>query len=390
MKIGIVTFWESQDNYGQLLQCWALQQQLKRMGHEPFLIRYSPLKQIARHKWIKLWKVILIYPIFRKLKRIHEKKIITTIAEKNIQRKFNDFREQHITISEREYQGLLDIQKNPPTADCYICGSDQVWSKLLDNQENQIYYLHFGKENIKRIAYAASFGRDTYPPELRNILHNELARFDAVSVREKSGIDICADVGIKAVNVLDPTLLLSKEDYSRIMETPEISGKYFYTYSINVTSPTKDLCWEHLAKYASQAGLASISTTSSGYFAGREICSDTQYIYATIPQWLGYIHNAKFVATTSFHGVVFCLIFHKNFIYFPLTGKYAKGNSRVISLLNSLGLNEKIFNKKILTIEQCIDSNIDWDKVDHLLYVRRHDSIVFLEENLQQLSFKIQ
>lgn len=83
------------------------------------------------------------------------------------------------------YHGLSDIQNNPPEADCYLCGSDQVWSMLLDNDENQAFYLNFGKNETKRIAYAASFGRDIYPSELNSRLHNMLVRFDAVSVREK-------------------------------------------------------------------------------------------------------------------------------------------------------------------------------------------------------------
>lgn len=384
MKIGIITFWDSQDNYGQVLQCWALQQQLKKMGHDPFLIRYSPLKQKTSYKWTKFWKIILVYPIFRKLNRkLKEKREIknaNAIALKNDQRKFNDFREQHIEVSACIYQGLAAIQKSPPEADCYICGSDQVWGKSLTNDENQAFYLNFGKKNVKRIAYAASFGRDIYPIEMNGRLHDMLVKFDAISVREKSGIDICANVGIKAVNVLDPTLLLPKEDYHKIMEMPKTNGKYFYTYSINVTS-SRDICWKELSEYAYQAGLLSISTTSSGYFPGREICPNTQYVYATIPQWLGYINHAEFMATTSFHGIAFCLILHKNFIYFPLKGKYAGGNSRVVSLLESLGLHEKIFNHTI-SVKQCIEHPIDWDFIELKLHDRRDMSYDFLNSGL--------
>lgn len=239
MKIGIITFWQSDDNYGQVLQCWALQQQLKRMGHDPFLIRYSPLKQIVLHKWRKFWKIILIYPIFRKLKRLQEARNASAIAQKNVQRKFNEFRKRQIVVSDRAYHGLTDIQENPPTADCYICGSDQVWSMLLDNRENQAFYLNFGKKDIKRIAYAASFGRDAYPMELNDQLHDILVKFDAISVREKTGIDICKKVDMQAIDVLDPTLLLSIKEYVQIIEKPSIDEKYFYTYSLNVASESK-------------------------------------------------------------------------------------------------------------------------------------------------------
>ena len=383
MRIGIITFWNSEDNYGQVLQCFALQQQLIQMGHKPFLIKYIPYQKVKKTSIIqKLWKLIQIYPIFQKLKKRQESKWIKTLKQKNKLRKFDEFKEKYILTNKIIYYGLSNIQNNPPEADCYICGSDQVWSMLLDNNENQAFFLNFGKRNIKRIAYAASFGRDIYPIELNVQLHNMLTKFSAISVREKTGIDICTKVGIQAIDVLDPTLLLSMKEYTSIIETPtNINNEdFFYTYSLNITSE-EDLCWKELTQYASKQNLKSISTTSSGYFSGRELCSKTQYVYATIPQWLGYIQNAQFVATTSFHGVVFCLILHTNFIYFPLKGKHSRSNSRVISLLNSLGLMEKVFNSQ-KSIEQVIEQPIAWEKVDAKLEIMRNNSIRFLKNNL--------
>lgn len=381
MRIGIITFWQSNDNYGQVLQCFALQQQLIKLGHKPFLIKYVPWPKIIQSSIAKkLWKLIQIYPILLKLRKIQKERQDKAFAMKNGQRNFDEFRENHIITNGVIYHGLSDIQNNPPKADCYLCGSDQVWSMLLDNDENQAFYLNFGNKDTLRVAYAASFGRDVYPIELNGNLHDMLIKFNAVSVREKTGIDICEKVGIEAIDVLDPTLLLTMKEYASIIEKPSINEKYFYTYSINVTSK-KDLCWNALQKYTNQHGFRSISTTSSGYFPGKEICPNTEYIYATIPQWLGLIQNAEFVATTSFHGVAFCLIMHKNFIYFPLKGTHSRGNSRVISLLDSLGLHEKIFNDN-MTIKQCIEYPINWDVVEAKLSKKKSESIKFLNNNL--------
>lgn len=381
MKIGIITFWQSNDNYGQILQCFALQQQLIKLGHKPFLIKYVPLQKTVQTSIAeKLWKLIQIYPIFLKLRKIQKAKQAKAFTLKNRQRRFDEFRENHIVTNGAIYHGLSDIQNNPPDSDCYLCGSDQVWSMLLDNDENQAFYLNFGDKYTKRVAYAASFGRDVYPMELNGKLHDMLAKFNAVSVREKTGINICKKVGIQAVDVLDPTLLLSVKEYVRIIETPSVRGKYFYTYSLNITSD-KDLCWKALLDYANLRGFKSVSTTSSGYFIGKEICSNTEYVYATIPQWLGYIQNAEFVATTSFHGVAFCLIMHTNFIYFPLKGVHSRANSRVISLLDYLGLHEKIFDGN-MTIKQCIEYPIDWNKIEAKLNVKKNASISFLENSL--------
>lgn len=382
MTIGIITFWQSHDNYGQILQCFALQQQLIKMGHKPFLIKYIPSNKTNQTFLIgKLRKLIQIYPIFQKLKNLQKIKDSKIFYIKNKQRKFDEFREKYILTNGIVYHGLSNIQNNPPEADCYLCGSDQIWSMLLDNNENQAFYLNFGKKEVKRIAYAASFGRDVYPIELNGLLHDMLIKLNAVSVREQTGIDICAKIGIQAIDVLDPTLLLSLNEYSQIIKKPSINKKYFYTYSLNITSE-KELYWSELSNYACKHGLKSISTTSSGYFMGKEICSNTQYVYATIPQWIGYIQNAEFVATTSFHGVVFCLILHTNFIYFPLKGIHSRGNSRAISLLESLGLHDKIFGNN-MTIEQSIEHTIDWNMVEEKLSVKKKHSIDFLKNNLQ-------
>lgn len=381
MKIGIITFWQSNDNYGQVLQCFALQQLLIKLGHKPFLIKYVPLQKTIRTSIAeKLWKIVQIYPIFLKVRKMQKAKQAKAFALKNRQRNFDEFRVKHIITNATTYHGLLDIQNNPPDSDCYICGSDQVWSMLLDNDENQAFYLNFGDKDTKRVAYAASFGRDVYPMELNGKLHDMLVKFDAVSVREKSGIGICTKVGIQAIDVLDPTLLLSMKEYAQIIEKPSVREKYFYTYFLNITSE-KDLCWKALLDYANQHGFRSVSTTSSGYFIGKEICSNTEYVYATIPQWLGYIQNAEFVATTSFHGVAFCLIMHTNFIYFPLKGVHSRANSRVISLLDYLGLHEKIFDSN-MTIKQCIEYPIDWNKIEAKLNVKKNASISFLENSL--------
>lgn len=385
MKIGILTFWQSNDNYGQILQCFALQRQLINMGHKPFLIKYAPIQKINKPSLAqKIWKLIQIYPVFLKLRKLQKAKQDRIFVSKNRQRKFEDFRYQHIITNGIVYHGLSDIKNNPPNADCYICGSDQIWSMLLDNDENQAFYLNFGEKSIKRIAYAASFGRDIYPIDLNNRLHDMLVNFDAISVREKTGIGICEKVGVKAIDVLDPTLLLSMKEYAPIIERPQMNDKYFYTYSLNINSK-KDLCWNELLEYANQRKYISISTTSSGYFIGKEICNDTQYIYATIPQWLGYIKNAEFVATTSFHGVAFCLIMHTNFIYFPLKGVHSRGNSRVISLLDTLGLHEKIWDEN-MTVKQCIEHPVDWGIIEKKLCISKEMSINFLKHSLLKKS----
>ena len=203
MRIGIITFWESTDNYGQVLQAYALQQVLKDMGHEPYQIRYSlkasqtniPQSSLLK----KIIKLLLVYPLVISLKRRKKQRedlvCRTIIEEKNKIRKFHQFRNEYISQSERIYYSIEEIRKDPPIADCYITGSDQVWTMLLNIEGNNAYFLDFGAPSIKRIAYAASFGRSSYPAAIQPILKEKLSKFDAISVREKEGVDICGMLG---------------------------------------------------------------------------------------------------------------------------------------------------------------------------------------------------
>ena len=138
---------------------------------------------------------------------------------KNKERRFEEFRKSHIYQTQRIYGSLKELRKDPPTADLYIAGSDQVWHPvLLRRKDDRAYWLDFGSDRIRRIAYAASFGSDQCPLRLQAELTARLSRFDILSVREESGVAICQAVGKEAVHVLDPTLLLAKEEYLSLHE----------------------------------------------------------------------------------------------------------------------------------------------------------------------------
>lgn len=387
MKIGIITFWQSSDNYGQQLQCWALQQYLKTLGHDPYLIRYLPSKRFSAYNlfWL-VCKSLLIYPIIESLsKKLRNRKnnnsqYASVMKLKNESRKFDQFREKHIEVSDVLYRDLESLKRKPPFADCYITGSDQVWAGSLTRKESRAYFLDFGLKETRRVAYAASFGRDFYPHYTKRLLKQLLKGFDAVSVREDSGIKICEEVNVKAKKVLDPTFLLGQECYLRIAQTPPNQSSYFFTYSLSIASK-EDIYWDEVISFAKKCGLHSITVTSSGYLSGREILDNTQYIYPTIPEWLGLILNSEFVVTTSFHGIVFCLILNKNFVYCPLKGDLAKGNSRILSLLGNLDLLGKVCGSRE-QVEAVVKQSINWEDVNDKLEKMRDVSVDFLQNSV--------
>lgn len=389
MKIGIITFWESTDNYGQVLQAYALQQVLKNMGHEPFQIRYSLKASQGSSQKITLqkmmFKLLKVYPIIQAIKEKKERRedaaCRALIESKNIERQFSDFRKNHISQSEKIYNSYEDLKANFPKADCYITGSDQVWTMLLNNEGNKAYFLDFGEANIKKVAYAASFAMKEYPQELMPLLRIQLAKFNAISVREDDGIEICRQAGRSdAIKTIDPTFLLNKDTYCKLAKSITVPRDgYIFTYSINIRH-SDELAWNDVCNYAHQLNLRLVTVTSSGNFPGREILSDTKYVYSTIPEWIAYINSAKLIITTSFHGVAFSIILNKPFVYFPLSGKNEKGNGRVISLLNEVGLMNRICTGK--GIEHILKNDIDWNIVNRLVDVMKKKSMDFLYKSI--------
>lgn len=382
MKIGIITLWQSSDNYGQQLQCWALQQILIALGHQPYLIRYDIEGRKCKRKsslYRKLLKVILIYPLLktyvRKKQRIKEKQLSEYNKKKNEKRNFETFRFNHLRMSETKYSNLFELQQSPPLADAYIVGSDQVWAHLLDIEENSAMFLNFGSSKTLRISYAPSFSMGEYPRKLKERLKQNLSRFNFVSVREQTGQNICREVGFDSTVVLDPTLLLSSDKYQEI-KTEYEKTKYIYIYYLNISN-AGEICWNKLNSFAKDNKMSVIATPASGYFQGRELIEGIKYEYSTIPQWIGLIDNASLVVTTSFHGVVFCLLHHTAFIYFPLKGKHCRGNNRVLDLCKTLGLTKRIWNSQS-DFKSLLEENIDWQEVDNILSQQRKHSLEFL------------
>lgn len=386
MRIGILTLWQSSDNYGQQLQCWALQQALIKLGHAPYLIRYDiehRFGNITSPLWKKILKVLLVYPVLKSLKRKkqkkNERKQIEYNAIKNKDREFKKFREKNFLVSKLIYANLKELKDNPPIADVYIVGSDQVWAHLLDKYENRAMYLDFGDKNIRRIAYAPSFSMPSYPESLKPLLKENLERFDCLSVREQTGVKICDEFSYKTKLVLDPTMLLRREDYASLTND-DSNGTYIYLYYLNI-SKAEEIAWNQLHSFAKVSKMQVVATPASGYIQGQELFDDVEYKYASIPKWINLIKNANLVVTTSFHGVVFCIIHHTPFVYFPLKGQFARGNNRVVDLCKMLDLSDRIWRESS-SYDEISQQAIDWDAVDEILELKREDSIEYLKKAL--------
>lgn len=382
MRIGIVTFWEAFDNYGQALQCWALQQVLTCLGHEPFVVRYKLKGRSGEGLKAKLNSTA--HDLYALLKQIVKGEYGEVRKQQRnvLIRDFASFRAQNYSLSPHIYYSLDEICSRPPEADAYIAGSDQIWGYKIKEKDNDVFFLGFGAKETLRIAYAPSFGLQTYPDELKEELKKKLSRFNSLSVREKTGVQICDEVGYKAEHVLDPTLLLQKGDYERLKINHEHTCGQVFVYSINIKS-AQDIRWNEIKEYAVKNQLRLIATTSSGYVPARELLDGASYEYSKVEEWLDNISQASLVVTTSFHGVAFSIIMHTPFVYVPLAGGHSSGNNRVTELLESLNLTSRIMtdDKKFKDV---VNEAIDWASVDKLLNSRRGQSLKYLRESLKR------
>lgn len=371
MEIGIFTFWSSKDNYGQILQSFALQYFLNLQENiNAEVIRYYSTKEslLTRLKTSIKQILLRICPIIDRRLALKYNKIQ--------ERSFDTFKCKYINYSKSIYYGRNELNKNVQKYDVLIAGSDQVWSMMLDNPQNSVYFLDFGNRKQKRISYAASFGLRTYPKELKEKLKIQLARFSAISVREKDGVSICNDCGCTAIQVFDPTLLLDKEVYLPFILSSR-KEPYTFLYILNVSKD--DVFWNKI-RFCIKTNKI-LGTTASGYTSDQVILDGVEYENSTIHQWMSNIAYADTVITTSFHGVVFLIIFQKDFIFIPLKGKYAQSNNRVFDLLSKIELENRIlFNDS--SIECLLQNKIDYSVVEPKLKSFRNKSIEFLKEQL--------
>ena len=387
MKIGVVTHWRTTDNYGQILQCYALQKYLKLLGHEAFLIRYSPSSEKIKSSLLRSFLRKLLCACSAERRKAYAKvRYYSSLYELNSEldkkRAFGEFREANLEVTEEVYSLYEQLRETPPIADAYIVGSDQVWSPSLASKDVGVWYLDFAPQGTKRIAYAASVGRQFKESE-KKILIDYLKKFTAISLREHSVFEYCQKIGFKdSKQVVDPTLLLPVTQFLSLAHTSEHSqSPYLFIYYLNVASK-EELYWSEVSEYVKSEGLGIRAVSSSGYYPAMNLIPEVDNEQLTIPEWISAIRNSNGVLTTSFHGTVFSILFHKPFVVIPLQNEYSSGNSRLTSFLGDLGLSDRILTNGN-SVESIFNTAIDWEKVDSLVESKRQESAQFLFDALK-------
>jgi hypothetical protein len=379
MKIGIITL-PFNSNYGGLLQAFALQTVLKQMGHEVWSVnrrnRIMPFKFKVLSSTNRLIKSIIRgeMGVIRSWATAKEELVIdqhtNRFLSENIQT--TDFLK-----SESDFEKLSRYK-----FDAYVVGSDQVWRpKYSPRLANHFLGFIDGTVNPKRISYAASFGVDNweFTPEQTDECRKLLAKFNAVSVREDSAVKLCKqNFGIDATQVLDPTLLVSKEEYIRLVEKDKIPGcnGSLLTYVLD-KSPDKQ---EFIKKIILETGLTEVSIMPKSLFrdAGRKKINDC--IYPPVTAWLRGFMDAEYVVTDSFHGMAFAIIFNKPFL---ALGNTKRGMTRFSSLVKLFGLEDRIILSADSHLTEKLYSPIDFHHVNEILKTKQLEAYKFLSDSLK-------
>ena len=365
-------------NYGGIMQNYALQKVIKDLGYNPITIdrrNNSKPSKLVRN-WLD-FKVEIYYKI-KNIKGLAD----THYNIQRISKYTNQFIKKHINKSESlasEYKLNQYFEKNQFKA--IIIGSDQTWRpKYSPNIYN--YYLDFLKDvDTKRIAYASSFGTDEweYTKEETIKCQGLAKKFDAISVRENSGLILCEKfLNVKAQHVLDPTLLLLKKDYALLIKgnnrkTNKQNG--LYTYVLDEGKKNDEIIQFCLGKLQ----LKQFKNQYQKSIYKSDSKKIEEYRLPPLEDWLSGFRDADFVITDSFHGTIFSIIYNKPFI--SITNS-KRGASRFISLLSALGLEHRLVNKLSEISDDILYKPIDYSQVNEKLNMLKKSSIQFLKENL--------
>lgn len=376
-KVGLLSVYNH--NYGTILQAYALQKHLQKMGYENEIIFYKKSKflQIKRLLYIPLLNSI----IRGKFKDIYLKIFYKDIYQKVLMTRedsFKKFIDNHLKFSSI-YNGRDELISSCKNYTQFVVGSDQVWHPL--NLGSDFFTMNFIPEQFNKVSYASSFGVSEIPSKFLKKYQVFLSRINHISVRESDAIDIVKSIsGKNAVQVVDPTLLLSRNDWEEICSKSLFNEKYVFCYFIGNNEEHRDM----VKNFASQAGLKIVNIPHVDEFVKSDIdFADESPAFVGLSEFLSLIKNAEYVFTDSFHATVFSLIFRKKFVdvaRFKNTSSQST-NSRITSLLKVVNLEDRFLNEGA-SLNNIINKDIDFEQVEKQLSILKEKSLSFLENSL--------
>lgn len=295
MKICTITC-QNADNHGARLQCYALVKHLQKQGHTVEVIDYRPDYMRDPELWywpgfsLKQWaKLFLQFSYRRRCVLRHQC--------------FEKFSKKYIPLT-RIYNSIDELRQDPPEADMYIAGSDQIWNTTFSNGTDPGYYLDFGEKSVRRESFAASFATEDIVPSARDFVKENLKRFDKITVREQSALKILENLGYQGSLQDDPVFLLSAQEWNEIADGTGEGENYVLVYDFYNDDNIK----QEALRIAQERDLNIYAVCSM-----KLSYADKNYVYSGPETFVSLIKNASCVVSNSFHGTVFAMIYRVPF-----------------------------------------------------------------------------
>ena len=368
MKIKTITCHDVY-NVGASLQAYALAAYLNSMGHDAEIINYKP--DYLRH--YTLFGSVsgrYDYPFIRQL--FHLAKLPGRIKERNSKRKkeYDLFTEKYLPVTEKTYHSNSELKQDPPAADVFFAGSDQIWNTIFPNGKDPAFYLDFVSDGAVKASYAASFATQTIEKSVEEKVREWLGRLDFISVRESSGAEIVRQLGLNATQVLDPVFLLGKDDWQRIEKDLDLNQPYILFYDFDKNEQMK----EFTVRLAKKNGYKIFSVLPS------EI-ADSCFAHEGPASFIYLIRNAQMIVSNSFHATAFSLLFKKQFFVF---NREESINTRMSDLLECVGLSDRLIVRGDINDGQ----SICYPEVEKRLSEQINHSKKFIDDVLESVNFQ--
>ena len=357
-------------NYGTVLQAFALQNAVEKLGYKYTVLNYFNKEQECKFtfwgstKYMD-WKYKIAKKVLYPLRMRQLKSILK-------------FQNQYLHLS-RRVRNKNELFEFAKEYDVFITGSDQVWNNQEINHYDDVYFLAFA-ENKRKIAYAASFGK-TYNMLTRKDIEfykKEIANIDFIGLRERSGQRIVDKISNRRAQVVcDPVFLLEKNQWENYCEKPSIS-RYIFVYligngiNLDVNKKIIEKAKKISKKRDAKLIIVGVGLTSILYGANRT---------PTVQQWLGYIKHADMIISNSFHGTAFSTIFEKEFVSFVSGDANRRMNTRLYDLLSFLELDSRLVNIHAENMD-VYEEKVDYTVARERIRMFREDSINFLKEGI--------
>lgn len=375
MKIAWITVHRTL-NYGTMLQAYACNRILREFGYDTLLVDYYRSKDYRDSSF----QTPLSYYRFRKraadAKNLRERLALAlkSAASYRSTKRFHAicdaFLREHLTLTE-PYDSSEALKRDPPRADLYCAGSDQIWNTEYNGGIDEAFYLTFAPQGRAKLSFASSIGLDRLTEEDGKRVRELLSEFSAISVREESAKSLLGQLGLVSTAVLDPTLLLDAAQWEQLASKPLLDEPYLLIYKLK-----GDGRLDRAAHEIARQRKLKIVRLAFGH-AGKA-ADETTVILPEVGEFLSLMKNASFVVTNSFHGACFSINFNRQF----LAVTRERYNSRLTNVLEKTGLTDRLLTRDAADATALPD--IAFEAVNRRLDAERRNARAWLREALDR------